>query len=460
MARTTTKGRARAKTTPAQMADPSTAGKELATVGPGAEPGADPNAAAKQPERVSATKMRAAELLDLIERKHRDDIQGVLNAYNISFDFFKAAIRQALLGQAKMLECTPKSFLEAAMRAARDGLLPDGREAAIVPFWDKDKKSFVASYIPMYQGMLKVGYKATIRDCEIEVIFEGEEQYLDFQRGDDGYIHFRPKLNRPVKANIIGAYAIIRTIDGGVFRDIMGQQELEKVGAISKARSGPAKNWPEAMAKKSPLRRLFKIIPRDARMESVLAHDEDAYISPPADTAEEKARDIPNSQLFSDQAHKPAEGPAAEALALEEPKDPSLSDEDFAKLLGSITGASEGSELGLIEDDMVRGPIAAELSPAQREEAGAAIKRRLQQIQAGSQLLITTANGETKERESAAAWMGDMLNWMSTYSGQRLKQFWAANEGHVQAVHDFGGDGKEQAARILRVAKEKGLIGG
>jgi hypothetical protein len=55
--------------------------------------------------------------------------------------------------QPELLECDRKSLLLACLRAANDGLMPDGREGAFVVFKTKSGKK--AQWMPMFAGLLK-----------------------------------------------------------------------------------------------------------------------------------------------------------------------------------------------------------------------------------------------------------------------------------------------------------------
>ena len=78
-----------------------------------------------------------------------EQFKAVLPAH-ITLDKFKRVCFTAFAGNTEeMQKCTQKSVLGACMNAATDGLLPDGREAAIVRFKDK------AQYLPMVAGILK-----------------------------------------------------------------------------------------------------------------------------------------------------------------------------------------------------------------------------------------------------------------------------------------------------------------
>lgn len=291
----------RTEARPADMADPNdTKGKEMVPSN-----GAPP--AAKGPQ-TQAQRAKAKLEKILTELKTRaEDYHPLLAVHGVSWEYFVSVIKQAVVRSMgtknNLLECTTASILEAAGRCAKDGLMPDGKSAAIVKFAD------TATYMPMYQGMLEVAYDVrdgagalVYKDIETDVIYQSEVTLFEYRRGDDGYIRFSPPLDRDPAETIAGAYCIIRTNNGGVFRLVMGAKELAKVRAVSRAKSGPNSDWPGEMAKKAPLRRLLKITPKSSRLQQVLTHDEETYTDG-AVTADAGGVDIPSEALFDDTIH-------------------------------------------------------------------------------------------------------------------------------------------------------------
>jgi recombination protein RecT len=188
--------------------------------------------------------------------QRRDELKNMLPS-DVSPDrFIRAVITSAQLNP-DILACQWSSLWTAALRACRDGLLPDGREGAIVPF-----KS-TASWIPMYQGLLKRFRRSgQFRWIKADVVREGEEfyHYVD-EHGE----HIRHTPGDNFDAPILKIYAMATTKDGGVFVNVMSIAEANKIKAMSKAtrEDAPWKVWPEEMLRKTALRRLSKVLPSE-----------------------------------------------------------------------------------------------------------------------------------------------------------------------------------------------------
>jgi recombination protein RecT len=205
-----------------------------------------------------------------------DTIETLLSDSGVDPKVFLAVARRALQNNPDILNCTAASILKAFIDAATDGLLPDGRLAAIVVYRRKGGGSD-AQYQPMYQGLLSLAYQSgNFKSIESRVVYEGD--FFEYELGDDPKIRHKP-ASRPAGSapEIIAAYAVAKTVNGGIFREVFEGEDIRKVKAVSKAVNGPARQWSEEMARKGPLRRLWKFIPRDKAMDRIAEHDNANY---------------------------------------------------------------------------------------------------------------------------------------------------------------------------------------
>ncbi len=112
------------------------------------------------------------------------------------------------------------SLFGALIRAAQDGLLPDGREGAIVPYKGK------AEWQPMVAGIMKkVRNSGEIASWDAFAVFEKDE----FERllGDDQRIYHKPyEAGDP--GQVVGAYSIVTFKDGTKSKDYMPRWRIEK----------------------------------------------------------------------------------------------------------------------------------------------------------------------------------------------------------------------------------------
>jgi recombination protein RecT len=179
----------------------------------------------------------------------------------------------AIQMQPDLLDTDRRSLLGACMKSAQDGLIPDGREAALVIFRSKDGPK--TQYMPMVGGILKkMRNSGEIASIGAHVVYEHD--LFDYSLGDDEQITHKPMLGAE-RGKAIAVYAIAKTKDGAIYREVMSVAEVEKVRAASRAaQSGPWVQWWDEMARKTVIRRIAKRLPSSADVDAVIESDNEA----------------------------------------------------------------------------------------------------------------------------------------------------------------------------------------
>ena len=214
---------------------------------------------------------QASPLLVLRDRLvvRRDELAHALEGTGVSVDkFIRAAVTTAQIQPELVSDVSFQSLWVALLQACRDGLLPDGRQGAILPF----KRE--AKWTPMYQGLLYRFQQS------------GEFHWVtaDFHRLDDlafdAFVdeegqHF---LHRPGprEGKIIETYAAAKTRSGAFFCTVVTESDMERIRAVSRTRreDAPWEKWPEEMKKKSALKRLCKLLPMSGPLEDLIQRDD------------------------------------------------------------------------------------------------------------------------------------------------------------------------------------------
>lgn len=173
-----------------------------------------------------------------------------------------------------LLGADRRSLLGACMKAAQDGLLLDGREAAPVIFNSKDKGK-VVQYMPMVGGILKkIRNSGELSSISAQVAYD--KDHFEYELGDNENIVHKPFLGED-RGKPIAVYAVAKTKDGAIYREVMSVSDVEKVRAASRAgKYGPWVDWWDEMAKKTVIRRMAKRLPSSADLDQVIAHDNEA----------------------------------------------------------------------------------------------------------------------------------------------------------------------------------------
>jgi recombination protein RecT len=182
---------------------------------------------------------------------------------------FISAVLTAVQINPDLLACDRRSLFIACMRCAQDGLLPDGNEAAIVPYKAK------AQYLCMYQGLLKkFRNSGQFKWVTAGIAYEGDvyEHWID-ETGE----HFKhiPSDDHTGK-KIRRVYALATTKDGGSFITELSIADVDKRRSMSRAsrEDAPWKQWPDEMMKKTALRVLSKLLPKSSDLDAFLQADE------------------------------------------------------------------------------------------------------------------------------------------------------------------------------------------
>ncbi len=193
---------------------------------------------------------------------------------NVSFDAFKNAAIVALTDNPAIFSCNRESLFRSIRRLAAAGLVPDGREAAIVPFKGQ------AQAMPMVYGLIKVARNSgEIASIWAEVVMGDETFSISMVNGERKFEHAYDPLSR--KGEIKGAYAVAKLKDGTVEIEAMGRDQIEKRRRSSANQRGDKPEgiwgqWYDEMAKKTVIRALVKRLPMSSEdMRRVMVEDED-----------------------------------------------------------------------------------------------------------------------------------------------------------------------------------------
>jgi recombination protein RecT len=187
---------------------------------------------------------------------------------HISVEKFKKTALVALQKTPALAEADRQSLYLAINAAAQDGLLPDGREAALVTFGSK------VQYMPMIAGILKkVRNSGELQTITAQTVHKKDEFSFWVDETGEHLMH-KPDMMGD-RGEFVGVYALAKTKDGGTYLEVMSKDKVEKIRKVSRAGSGgPWKDWFEEMAEKSALRALAKRLPMST---DILGRDDELF---------------------------------------------------------------------------------------------------------------------------------------------------------------------------------------
>lgn len=201
---------------------------------------------------------------------------------NISVEKFRNVALTAINLNPDLLDADRASLFTSCMRAASDGLIPDGREGALVVYKTKvnrggqDHWIKMVQFLPMAFGIMKrMRNSGEIASISVHVAYQND--YFDYELGDNEFISHRPNIDGE-RGALKCAYAIVKMNDGTVQREVMSKAEIEKIRQSSKSKDGHAwTTWFDQMARKSVLKRISKYLPMSAEdMDFIHREDDDA----------------------------------------------------------------------------------------------------------------------------------------------------------------------------------------
>jgi recombination protein RecT len=198
---------------------------------------------------------------------------------------FMRTIVGAIQNNPTILQCDRSSIYAACQKAAQDGLILDGREAALVKFAD------ACQYMPMVNGILKkLRNSGNLSTIKAETVHEHDT--FSYNPAMEDVPNHKPDWFGE-RGEMIGVYAVAKMKDGGTVVEIMNKEQLDKVRRVSRSGNdkdgspkGIWKQWPEEMAKKSVLRRIAKYLPSSADVDQVFEHDNENFDLGQADATE------------------------------------------------------------------------------------------------------------------------------------------------------------------------------
>lgn len=176
----------------------------------------------------------------------------------------------ALMEVPALQNASKVSIVRELIKCARKGLVPDGHEAAIVPFKGQ------ARLMPMVSGLIKLARQSgEIKSLVAFLVREGDgfEVWVD-ENGQ--HVRHTPKTFS--NGDPIGVYAVARLKNGETEVETMSLDEIKAVEKTSRAGSSPWKGdfWGE-MARKSVIRRLLKRLPQNPDLGETLKEDNEFH---------------------------------------------------------------------------------------------------------------------------------------------------------------------------------------
>lgn len=250
-----------------------------------------------------ATRNPSVELAEWATGEERIQQYAMALPDDVHREPFARALKTALISKPELLKADRASLYLAILNAAQLGLVPDGRQGAIVVYGDK------AQFLTMIGGvrdtLAKYGWM-----LQTSVVYEADA--FSFDEAAQRVMHVPPRLGSD-RGPIIGAYAQATHKDGRQMAEVMSLADIHLVRDKS-GRKNPAwsdkQSYPR-MVEKTPGHRLAKKLPLDPkdreRVDRVLAAEE---LDPAEATTLMYGKELVNPQTGELTTGSPTEEPA------------------------------------------------------------------------------------------------------------------------------------------------------
>lgn len=238
----------------------------------------------------------------------RGELAPILAENGQSFDRLRTVFMIAVQQNPDILKCTPESLRREISKCAADGLVPDSKEAVLLPYWDRDAQAHLANYQPMVYGVVKrMKELGSVFNIVCEIVCR--EDTFSFNAADpDSLVHTWDVFSDTPRGETRAAYVIFRDDQKRVMhREIMTLAELQSVRNASKAPNSPAwRNFEGEMYQKAVLRRGSKYITINNDKIRTLIERQDALFDLNALPAVERIDPFSGRTIENDASGRPA----------------------------------------------------------------------------------------------------------------------------------------------------------
>lgn len=257
------------------------------------------NAVAKVKEKALAQKPQLS-IQQLVE-KSAQELGKALPSHMRPERIVRIALT-TLRMNPKLYQCNPYSFLGALFQCAQLGLEPNIEgQAYIIPYNDRKTGQLVAQFQIGYKGYVELFWRhQSAVSLQMEHVCANDEFKYDL--GENKIHHVPPPFGQE-RGAVIGYYAVAHLQGGGRAVKVMSKEEAlafgKRFSQCYSRKEGvfiPGTPWAEhfdAMAMKTVLKQLMKLLPKSIEIQRALTMDETVKTRIDADMVE-----IPNEMDY------------------------------------------------------------------------------------------------------------------------------------------------------------------
>lgn len=174
----------------------------------------------------------------------------------------------------KLATCDRASFFGAIITCAQLGLEPGSGlgQVYLIPYGREVQMQIG------YQGMIELAERDGRVTVSANVVYE--KDIFEWEEGTSEFIKHKPFFGKDKPGEVVASYAVARYKDGRVKFRVCPLHEIEKARSASKSGSnGPWKTHFSEMARKTAIKRLFKLLPKSPEIARAIEIEEKEEIA-------------------------------------------------------------------------------------------------------------------------------------------------------------------------------------
>ena len=254
-------------------------------------------------------------------------------------DGFMRIFKNAVIKDPDVATASTSSIFLECQKCAMDGLVLDGREAALIRFntnkktkgadgkWKDNWKTEVV-YIPMIRGIRKLVAKSPrVASWNVDVVYsvEYEQGRFKMTKGDTPSIYHEPILVGDRGVPVV-AYSVVRFTDGTLHIEAMTVDDINKIKHRTRSKytdgktgeiviTGPWATDETEMWKKTVAHRHFKSLPLEPQVSAAIERMEGLYNFTKDKDEDDAAYALPAGKPLPKSVENKRRGSAAEKFA-------------------------------------------------------------------------------------------------------------------------------------------------
>ena len=273
------------------------------------------NQVEKLKEKVSTPEARRPLSIEALIQQSADQLKMALPAHMRPERIVRIALT-TLKTNPKLYECDPYSLLAALFQSAQLGLEPNlNGESWIIPYNVRGK--MMAQFQVGAYGLVKLFWNHQ-NSVSLQVETVRKNDAFEYDLGANTLKHVPPAFGKE-RGEVIGYYAAAQLANGGRAIKVLSKDEALQLGKRfskcysrqeGKFMSGtPWAEHVDAMAMKTVLKQLMKILPKSIEIQKALAMDETVKTKIDADMVEVPALELDHTPEPIEESRDPgAEG--------------------------------------------------------------------------------------------------------------------------------------------------------